>query len=85
MVGLGLLWWRIEPLLKRTLDIAEARTRPIPALPKADPMPVDMLAASLEYPDEWAREQAVSRLRELYNELGSWDAVRTVWILESEA
>lgn len=77
------IWLRAEPLLKRVLDLAEKRAEAPPAI-ESDPIPADMLAAALAYPEAWAREQAVSRLREIRNDTGSWDQARNVWLREIE-
>lgn len=77
------LWIEGKPLLERLLVVHENHSKPQPA-PIQDPIPADMMQHALSYPEAWAREQAVSRLRELYNDCGSWDAVRNVWALEFE-
>lgn len=82
-----ILWWRVEPLLTRLLDLAELRAkvpdRPPPPLP-TPPIPADMLAGTLGFSEAWAREQALTRLRELYGDLGDWNAVRTIWLAENQ-
>ena len=63
----GFFIWRVEPLLKK----------PPTVVPKpVEPMPVDLLAYAQGFDSEWARDQAVDRLRELYAKLGDWMMVR---------
>lgn len=79
-MGGGLLVWLTPQVLRRLdrwLEIqADRYAKPEPVAPK-DPMPEDIAALAFAYPEEWAREDTVKRLQELYEESGNWDRVRS--------
>ena len=80
-MGGGLIFWLTPQVLARVdewLAIHRMRhTRPV-ALEDKDPMPSDLAALALAYPEEWAREDTMKRLQELYEESRDWDRVRQV-------
>lgn len=45
-------------------------------IPKPEPPPEDVFRSAMLESEPWAREQALKRIWELNNDLGSWDAVR---------
>lgn len=79
VVGLALLWWRLEAPVVRLLDAIATRyvgIAPAP-LPKQEPMPVDLLIALRSGESEgWASDDNVKLANELYAKYGDWDHVR---------
>jgi len=73
--------WLTPQLLMRLdawLEIQRDRYA-TPALPPAkEPVPADLEGLANSYGDEWAREDAMKRFQELYEETGDWDRVRAV-------
>lgn len=65
------------PRLDTWLDIQRERYARPEGPPPKDPMPADLEGLALSYGDEWAREDAMKRMQELYEESGDWDRVRT--------
>lgn len=89
MCGLIFLWWRMEPIAYRLVELAERRIQQLdqkpeaPApLPEPEPMPKDLFAVAMSYRDEWAREQALHKMNELKEETGSWEHVREAYPVE---
>lgn len=78
-MGGGLIYWLTPQVLRRLdrwLEIqAERYAKPEP-VKAPDPMPEDIAALAFAYPEDWAREDCVKRLQELYEESGNWDRVR---------
>lgn len=69
------VWFTLRPLLVRVVNAyAPPASQPIPSVP----VPVDLLLSANGYEQEWARDQALARYRELYQQTGSWDGVRRV-------
>lgn len=64
--------YRAELLLDRWLALREA---PAPRQ-EAVSLPRDLYNVAQSYHEEWAREQAMQAMREMYGESGSWDIVR---------
>ena len=99
IVGAVLLLWRdMKPLLLRRVAIAELRasienervaverlaiTKPV--LKDADPMPQEFIEWAMQEASEWAREDMLTRMRELYARLGDWKKVRTALMAEDDA
>lgn len=63
---------RGRPLVVRWLGGIERRAKP----GKGVELPHDLLMLANSEGEEWAKEQTAQRLRELFTELGSWEAVR---------
>lgn len=63
---------RSRPLVLRWLGGLEGRTKSA----KGVELPHDLLMLANSEGEEWAKEQTAQRLRELFTELGSWEAVR---------
>lgn len=77
-MGFGVLIWLTPQLLTRLdswLDLQRLRLTP-PPMPVKEPIPGDLEALALTYPEEWAREDTLKRFREMYEESGDWDRVR---------
>lgn len=70
-------WTRWIALQERKLTIAEQRVNRPTGL-RDDAIPVDLVAYAMQWDAEWARADSLKRLRELREETGSWDNVRTV-------
>lgn len=69
------VWFTLRPLLVR---LVEQRTSgPSAPLPKVS-VPMDLILEAHGYESEWAKEQTLARYRELYEQTGSWDAVRRI-------
>jgi hypothetical protein len=67
------LWQRLVALRERALEIESTP----PAREEATSIPGDLFALAQSYEDEWAREQALQAMREMYAESGgNWDIVR---------
>lgn len=59
---------RLRPILTRTVEQRELRME--------DEMPADLKALAMGESEEWGREDAEKRFRELRAQLGSWSRVR---------
>ncbi len=59
-------------IVDRTLKVFERKYAPTPAVP----IPPDLQTRVTAFGDEWAQLNEAQRLRELYGDLGSWEAVR---------
>lgn len=77
MVSGHYLMGQMLPRLDTWLDIQRERYARPEGPPPKDPMPADLEGLALSYGDEWAREDAMKRMQELYEESGDWDRVRT--------
>lgn len=70
---------RLLPLLRaqsaRLVRQTEAALMPVPRQEQVG-LPSDLFGLALSYGEEWAQEDALKRMRELYAETGSWDMVR---------
>lgn len=80
------LWTRLEPLISRLLDVTERRTVVLERVPDAPPPPkapqsppMDMIMEAMAEGTEWAREDAIKHLWELYAEENDWERVRVRW------
>lgn len=65
---------RTERLRLKERDIALRERIHAPSV-EPPPMPQGLLDWSLTWGDGWAQDDALKRARELYHELGDWDAV----------
>lgn len=71
----------LETVVTQALDIYGKRlefTQNPPKEPPAPPIPADLLHEATKESEEWAREQRVAHLYELYDKLQDWDKVRMV-------
>ena len=78
-MGFGVLIWLTPQLLMRLdswLDLQRLRVTPA-TLPAKAPIPGDLESLANAYPEEWAREDTLKRFREMYEESGDWDRVRS--------
>jgi hypothetical protein len=50
-----------------------------------DPMPQEFVEWAMQESSEWAREDKLARMRELYQRLQSWPKVRTALMAEDNA
>lgn len=78
------LWlWRGERLLREYLA-SKAPQQPAPEK-AADPIPDDLLVQSQQYAHDWARQQALDHMYELYGKFKDWSTVRGALAAENEA
>lgn len=91
IVGCALyLFHKLEPLISRALSIAEqnAETRRQDVLKplqlQEEPMPRDFVEWAMNESTEWAREDKLTRMRELYGRLKNWEKVRMALMHEEE-
>lgn len=75
------VWFTLRPLLVRLVE--QRAPKHSPALPNVV-VPMDLILDAHGYEADWAKEQAMTRYRELYEQTGSWDAVRRVLGSETE-
>jgi hypothetical protein len=61
---------------ERMLTAQEERARSVPE--QHDPIPHDLRMIAMQWGDEWAREDQLRRMRDLYREFGTWEKVRQV-------
>lgn len=73
---LGALWWRAERLLDRWLALRERAAVAATTPPSKMQIPLDLAMRVDEESEPWAREHLRSMVRESYEELGDWAAVR---------
>lgn len=92
------LWTDILPLLQKAVLIAE-RTASLevarveierlaatkPAISDEDPMPREFVEWAMQESSEWAREDKLARMRELYARLHDWPKVRNALMAEDDA
>lgn len=77
LVAFAAFWLRIEPLVRSLVELKVERERASRTLPqKSEPIPADLIAYAKSFSEEWAREQTLDRLYELYSQVGNWDNVR---------
>ena len=92
------IWRSAQPLLQKKLAqdaerIALERVRVEneklsllkPAITDDDPMPQDMIEWAMQETFDWARDDKIARMRELYGKLHDWKKVRSVLMAEEEA
>lgn len=80
--GAAIWWWlRVEPHAVRLLTKVSA-PRPAPQEPIAetppDAMPQALLDVAMSYTDDWAKEQSLKAMRELYDTTKDWGAVQAL-------
>ena len=63
---------RLRPLFERSVKATEARVQSL----KSERMPADIRRIAMTYEEGWARDQVLASYRELYDDLGDWNAVR---------
>ena len=88
---MALVGWRLELLLVRAFAMAEKLVdlkekellRPGPQ--KAEEIPLDLFLGAQMESEPWAREAAKKAVVELYQDLGSWDAVRSALAVRSSS
>lgn len=68
---------RLVAVVERRAAIAE-RVPVVPEPIPREPIPADLMLGVQRESEGWARDQAMAALYEQQQELGSWDAVRTV-------
>lgn len=92
------IWNDAKPLLQRRLAVAEIRASieqqrvdverlasVKPAFADEDPMPGDFVQWAMQESSEWAREDKLARMRELYARLKDWEKVRRALMQEEDA
>lgn len=89
IVAIALLWREAKPLLQRRLDLLnmalEVSMNPaVPAIKDNDPMPQEFVEWAMQESSEWAREDKLTKMRELYQRLKSWPKVRNALMAEDE-
>lgn len=76
-------WWvRLDPHISHVIDLFRKRTEMLVhprELPKAQPIPIDLMMEAMMEGTDWAREDSMKKLQEMYAEEGNWDNVRTRW------
>jgi hypothetical protein len=98
VVAVYLLWRDAKPLLLRRVAIAEKRASIEdervaierlalikPVVKDEDPMPPEFVQWAMQEASEWAREDMLTRMRELYARLGDWQKVRSALMAEDDA
>lgn len=70
----GACLWRAEPVLRAW--IAAWQAVHVPVLNTPVPVPDDLVALAATHSEDWAREETLAKMRELYEELGDWALVR---------
>lgn len=89
------IWLRIEPRVDRTLSLSERKLKieerrveiehiatVKPAIRDDDPMPQDMAEWAMNESTEWAQDDMLKRMRELYDRLHDWPKVRAALMHE---
>lgn len=92
------VWFEAKPLLQRRLVISEMRAgfeaqrvenerlaALKPSLKDDDPMPQEFVEWAMQESSEWAREDKLARMRELYDRLRDWEKVRRAMMAEDNA
>lgn len=92
------IWNDARPLVQRRIAIAElsASTEQQrvenerlaiikPPMKDDDPMPQDFVQWAMQESSEWAREDKLTRMRELYARLHDWEKVRRALMSEEDA
>jgi len=74
--------YRAERFLREYLA---GRRDPAPVLEKPAPIPGDLLVQAQQYAHDWARQQALDHMYELYGKFKDWSTVRGVLAAENEA
>jgi hypothetical protein len=77
------IWSRVEPRLDRVLEL-RAKEILKPMLEDEEPLPAGFVEWAQNESTEWARDDKLKRMRELYGRLKNWDKVRTVLMAEEE-
>ena len=84
--ALAWLWSRIEPMLakglalaERKLDLAEVDIKR-PGPEGMDAPPADLIQFANSEATGWAKEDSIKYLFEMRERLGSWDAVRNIYL-----
>lgn len=91
------IWLEAKPLLKRRLIVTE-RLADLeiqrvdnerlallkPSVRDADPMPQDMIEWAMQESFDWAREDKLARMNELYGKLKNWGKVRNALMAEED-
>jgi hypothetical protein len=84
------IWREAKPLIVRKLVISETRAESErlaivrPSVKDDDPMPQDMIDWAMSENSDWARDDKIARMRELYVKLGNWEKVRRAMMAEEE-
>lgn len=83
------LWHQAKPLLQKRLDLMNAALEiamnpVVPPIRDDDPMPQEFVEWAMQESSEWAREDKLVRMKELYNRLQSWPKVRNALMAEDE-
>ena len=76
---LALFQWFLGPIAQELLGISRLkieRDAEPPRPQEAVSIPPDLYALAQSYEDEWARDQAMQKMRELYGDTSNWDLVR---------
>lgn len=74
-----------KALILREEEIDVKRTEATkPVFEDRDPMPRFMVEWAMNESSEWAREDKLRRMRELYGKLGNWDKVKLALAYEEE-
>ena len=97
IIALALLWREAKPLLQRKVSLAERRVMVEenrveverqallrPPIKDEDPMPADFVTWAMQESSEWAREDKLTRMRELHQRLGDWNKVRQALMAEED-
>ena len=72
--------FRAERLVREYLAKREAKPAPV----KVEQIPDDLLAQAMAYADDWARQQALDHLYELYGKSKDWSTVRGMLAAETQ-
>jgi hypothetical protein len=68
----------LDQLDRRTAILERVPEAPVP-LKKPESPPLDLIMEAMNEGTEWAKEDAMKKLWELYSEEQDWDRVRVRW------
>lgn len=69
---------RAEHFFGKLIGLKEQALRPLQTPPKADPMPQYLWLQAMSESEQWARDEAMKRYNQLYEEHGDWSKVQAV-------
>lgn len=90
LAGTVFLWLQVKPFLHRALSTVEAKTTVTVEAARAQsvkplerpPKPAMLLMIAGQESEQWARDQKLDWMNDLYDEYGSWQTVQTIAINE---
>jgi hypothetical protein len=74
LAALGTFWRDVRPLVVRLVVVHERRYT-MPQQKPAEPMPAHLEQMAMAWGSEFARDDALTAMREAYDELGDWSLV----------